>query len=258
MLPSNHPADRRLWYVADPRVQTLAAARNAAGIAERIGMGGGESEPSEQELFAALHTCAFRVARRPDQRPITTAHLNLWSRRWQLIRDHIAKKNLGLVHLISRRFRIEVLDDDDLVSEAMFSLGRAIDRFDPWRGFRFSTYACNVITRALSRRSKGENRYRRLFPVQHDASFDTAAEGLDSRKELYLERLHRALQSNLGELTATESIVLSRRFAADHEPTRTFEQIGSAIGLSKERVRQIQNNALKKLREVLSLDPVLR
>jgi len=76
--------------------------------------------------------------------------------RWQIIRDHIAAKNVGLAHMISRKFRLGAVDEDDLLSEGMCALGRAIDRFNPWRGFRFSTYACNVVRRALLRRSKGE------------------------------------------------------------------------------------------------------
>jgi RNA polymerase primary sigma factor len=260
IVSSNHAADQKLWYISDPRIRTHTAARNAAHIAERANTASGvNAELEEQALFAALHTCAFQVARRPNRKPITKSQRTLWGRRWQSIHDYIAEKNLGLVHLISRRFQSGVLDEDDLLSEGMCALGRAIDRFNPWRGFRFSTYACNVIRRALLRRRKGEIRYRNFFPVQHDASYEKPTEPVDYRKELCLERLRRALDCNLGALSDLEASVLSHRFVTEEcRPKRTFQEIGRVIGLSKERVRQIQNIALKKLREVLQFDPVLQ
>lgn len=248
-----------LWYVPDQRVRTKAAANQVIRVTRWILTGRGlDEEPDELMLFKALHTAAFRAARRSSKRTITGAERRLWARRWQVVREHIVEKNLGLVHLTMRRFRFQTLDEDDLLSEAMYGLGRAIDRFNPWKGFRFSTYACNVIARALLRRGKGESRYRRLFPVQHDASYEKPSEVGDYRMDLCLERLRRVLDRNLGELTDLEATVLSHRFPMDREPRRTFQEIGTLVGLSKERVRQIQNIALQKLRRVLAEDPVLR
>lgn len=248
-----------LWYVPDRRVRTKAAAAQVSRVTHWIMTGRGlDEEPDELMLFKALHTSAFRAARRSNGRLIPMSERRLWARRWQIIREHIVEKNLGLVHLTIRRFRFQTLDEDDLLSEAMYGLGRAIDRFNPWKGFRFSTYACNVIARALLRRGKGESRYRRLFPVQHDASYEKPSEPGDFRTELSLERLRRVLDRNLGELTDLEATVLSHRFPMDREPKRTFQEIGNLVGLSKERVRQIQNIALQKLRRVLAEDPVLR
>ncbi|HOA73771.1 MAG TPA: sigma-70 family RNA polymerase sigma factor [Phycisphaerae bacterium] len=248
----------KLWYVPDRRVRTKAAAAQVIHVTNWILTGQGlDEEPDELMLFKSLHASAFRAARRSAGRTIPMSERRLWARRWQIIREHIVEKNLGLVHLTIRRFRFQTLDEDDLLSEAMYGLGRAIDRFNPWKGFRFSTYACNVIARALLRRGKGESRYRRLFPVQHDASYEKPSESGDFRMELCLERLRRVLDRNLGELTDLEATVLSHRFPMDREPRRTFQEIGNLVGLSKERVRQIQNIALQKLRRVLAEDPVL-
>ncbi len=249
----------RLWYVADERVRTKEAASEALRIVKWILTGRGlDEEPGELPLFKGLHTCAFRAARDPLARMVSLSERMVWAQRWSVIREHIVQKNLGLVHLTIRRFRFQALDEDDLLSEAMYGLGRAIDRFNPWKGFRFSTYACNVIARALLRRGKGESRYRRLFPVQHDASYEKPEEPGNQHTDLCLERLRRALDRNLGELTDLEATVLSQRFPMDREPRRTFQEIGSLVGLSKERVRQIQNIALQKLRRVMTEDPFLR
>lgn len=168
------------------------------------------------------------------------------------------ERNLGLVHVCMRRFRFQSVDEDDVLSEAMCALGRAIDRFNPWRGFRFSTYACNVIVRALMRRGKTESRRRKVFPVQHDETYEKAAELPDEGKELRLDRLRVALDRNLGRLTDLEVTVLSHRFCEDRNSELTYQEIGQLVGLSKERVRQIQNTALDKLRAALEEDPVLQ
>ncbi len=247
-----------IWYVPDPKLRTKSAAEDAIRIADWVAVGDEGFEPDEQRLFIGLHTCAYRAARREGRRPIPREERQEWARRWQRIREHIVEKNMGLVYSMIARFGSRNVDEDDMLSDALFALARAVDRFNPWRGYRFSTYACNVIARALMRRGKQESHYRKRFPVQHDVSFERPARSPDDQTELYVERLHRALEHNLGDLTELESRILAQRFPAQREDRLTFQEIGDAIGLSKERVRQIQNIALGKLREALSEDPALR
>ena len=167
------------------------------------------------------------------------------------------EENLGLAYSMIRRFKCHELDHDDLVSDALFALARAAEQFNPWQGYRFSTYACTAIARALINRSKRGLSYRRRFPFRHDVSFELS-ERVDTQTELYVERLRRALAENLGDLNELETAILTQRYPLDHAPQSTLGEIGRAIGLSKERVRQIQNNALHKLRDVLDADPVLQ
>jgi RNA polymerase primary sigma factor len=267
MSPSNDHLDstvsgidpEQIWYVPDRRLRTKSASHDAVNITSWILTGQGmETPPDEQALFIALHTCAFRAARPARGRIIPPIERKTWGRRWQLIREYIVEHNLGLVYSMIGRFNNRHTDDDDVLSEAMFALARAVDRFNPWRGFRFSTYACNVIARSLMRRGKQSSRYRRLFPVQHDVEFERPGRLPDTRTELFVERLNRVLDDNLGDLTDIESRILTKRFLNDDESNLTFREIGNTVGLSKERVRQIQNIALNKLREVLRDDPVLK
>ena len=207
-------------------------------------------------LFVALHTCAFRTRQAERRGPRGLVQRRRWVHRWNVIREFIVSENLGLAYTMIARFRARDLDHDDLLSEAMFALARAVDRFNPWRGFRFSTYACNVIARALIRRGKSQMRYRRFFPLQSEGLFDRLERG-SGESDVYVERLRRAVASNLGGLTEIESAILEKRFPVNHDASLTFRQIGKAVGLSKERVRQIQAVALTKLRDVLRADPVL-
>ncbi len=244
-----------LWYVPDRRLTTHRAADRAVDVARSIARGVAATEDlTEEVLFVAMHTCAYRAGRQDCDEP-TRAE---WTQRWEVIRGYIVERNLGLVYSMIGRFSNRGSDEDDLLSDALLALTRATDRFNPWRGYRFSTYACNVIARALMRRGKRESNYRRLFPVQHDASFERAEGMPDTDAELYVERLRWALDQNIGALTEMESEILARRFPASRESKLTFQEIGNVVGLSKERVRQIQNVALLKLREVLVGDPILQ
>ena len=258
-LRSNGQARRAPWYMPDRRIRTQAAARRAVEIAQWATNGRGlDTELDEHSLFVALHTCAFQTARCARGKCIAAGERENWSGRWQDIRECIVKRNLGLVYSMLCHIRSSVPDEDDRVSEAMYGLSRAVERFNPWKGYRFSTYACNVIARALMRRSKHERRYRGLFPVQQDAYRERPPPPPDSRIGLWAERLNQAVKANSAELTNIELKILAHRFPLRGGPCLKFRKIGSAVGLSKERVRQIQNVALKKLRTILEVDPMLQ
>jgi RNA polymerase primary sigma factor len=216
---------------------------------------GPADKPSDQQLFVALHTCAYFANK--TMRDQSNEHPS-WANRWSVIREHIVEQNLGLAYSMMSRFNTRLIDEDDLLSDAMLGLTRAVDRFNPWRGYRFSTYACNVIVRALMRRGKRERNRRRLFPVQYEVSLERPESLPDSERELYVERLSQVLQDNAGQLTDLETRVLTQRFSGERRDRLTFQEIGNTVGLSKERVRQIQNIAIRKLRRALAADPVLQ
>lgn len=249
---------KSLWYAPNSTIRTKAACEDTIRLVDRIGSTEMGPIPDEQELFIGLHTAAYQASRPANQQRSARAEREAWAERWETIREFIVQQNLGLVYSMIGRFGSRHMDEDDLQSEAMFALSRAVDRFNPWRGYKFSTYACNVIARALMRRGKQESHYRRLFPVQHDMSFERPEGMPDLDAGLYVERLQRVLDENLGELTDLETRILSHRFPQEAEQRLTFQEIGNVIGLSKERVRQIQNIALIKLRGVLDQDPVLQ
>lgn len=252
-------AESRIWYAPSSRIRTPAAAAHARRVVRSIRDGSASDGTwTEQDLFRAMHSCAYRATARRARKAASAETLVRWARRWAAVRDFIVETNLPLVYAMIGRFDTRGLDHDDVLSEAMFGLAQAVERFDPWRGFRFSTYACHAIHRAMIRSSKGSDRYRRLFPVQHDVTFERP-DSEPSTTGLFVERLQRALDGNLGQLTKLESRILDKRFPTDIDRRRlTLQQVGEAVGLSKERVRQIQNQALTKLRSVLEADPALQ
>lgn len=230
----------------DRRLRTKAAADRARKVARDISDAATQrDELSEETLFVALQTCAYRASRGKDR--------DLWEKRWRAIREYIVDANLGLAFSMLSRFRRSDIDWEEQRSEALFALLRAVDGFNPWSGFRFSTYACSAIARSLIQWARKSGKHRWLLNLEDDGQFERPEQG-DPWYDAHSDRLRHALKSNLGQLTAREAIVLGWRFPLNGGLSMTLGQIGSVIGLSKERVRQIQEDALSKLRNVLEAE----
>jgi len=248
-----------LWYIPDRRIRTDAAAEEAIHIAGQLLSGEKSTDAYEQEvLFKALHTCAYQATRPVCGTPVSKAERRRWARRWKAIRDCIVERNLPLVRwLIAQRGSTHA-DQDALFSEGSLALVHAVERFNPWLGYRFSTYASNAIIRAMIGLGRREQRHRNFFPVQYDASFERPTEPKAFYPQLCAERLDRVLDSNAGELTGIESRVIAERFGLERGRASTLQQTGDAVGLSTKRIRRIQYKALQKLRDALAEDPILQ
>lgn len=224
-----------------------------------------EHKPTaELHRFKQMHYCARRIRhllKQHGSRALRMKSYQRFSALHQQLRDAIAAENLGLVYELYKKSRIVNADGDELLSEGMMALTRSIDTFNPWRGFRFSTYACNSILRAFYRCGMKENRRRQLEPVNFEAQLERSNWSETQREEssvLYVERLAKILAEGSADLTPIERHVIEQRFPMDDTAERkTLADIGREMKLSKERVRQIQNSALTKLREAIDLDPVL-
>ena len=185
-----------------------------------------------------------------------------WHRVALIVRGKIASFNLALVLAMAKRARAKDLSFSDKVSEGNESLLRAIDGFNVGRGFKFSTYACRAILKAFGRSGMKETRYRQTFDTEYDPALGvpgsenefrrTRTEGrrLDSA-----EALKEIVSGRKAELTEMEHKIIVLRFGFGENGNKavplTLEQIGRIVGLTKERVRQIQCDALKKLRQTL-------
>lgn len=258
---SSRPARRRslYWYAPDRRIRTTSASRRATETVRRIRAGADLDDAlDDHTLFVALHTCAYQMHRLWRTRQATPSRIRCWEHRWRLIRDHLIHQHLGLAFSMQARFHHGDHDRDELNSETMFALLRAVDRFNPWKGYRFSTYACNVIARALVNFCRRSAEARRRQHIPHQEWLDSGEPLVTESTDLYLERLRHTLRHNLGSLTEMEFRVLAQRFDPTRAHLATFREIAETIGLSKERVRQVQNRALRKLREAFNHDAMLK
>jgi RNA polymerase sigma factor (sigma-70 family) len=219
----------------------------------------------EQLLFQRFNFArckVFRIIKAHKNKKLKADEMRtlvMWFKIANAARAQIVQANLPLVLAMAKRTKLTGVDFSELISEGNMALLRSVDKFDCSKGFKFSTYACRAILKSFSRVAIRASRYRSRFPTE----FDPALEKSDfiERKrqeveEFCVDELRSILVENLAELNDVEKRVIRARFAldaadSDQAQPMTLEQVGEIIGVTKERVRQIQNKALDKLRQTL-------
>jgi RNA polymerase primary sigma factor/RNA polymerase sigma factor len=147
----------------------------------------------------------------------------------------------------------------ELVSDGNISLIRAAEKFDYGRGFKFSTYASWAIMKNFARSIPNEMKQRDRFRTSNDELFAATQENRADRLSEELAHKNRisAVRKILSRLDDREQKIIINRFGLDYtqEPC-TLKQVGESMGVTKERVRQIESRALDKLRIAAEEDRV--
>lgn len=221
----------------------------------------------EQRLFLQFNYARFRIVRQLNKaagRAMTLSecrNILTWEQRALSTRDAIVHGNLRLVLMMIKRLRFQDVDMNDLISDGCMTLLACIERFDCSRGFKFSTYAGLAIRKSLGQVAMRTNKLRgRLFfePDPRLEPYRYAESQHNDVQTACVDELRNILSINSAGLNEAERTVINSRFAlvggaSEESPEpMTLEGVGRLLGVSKERVRQIQNKALLKIRETLN------
>jgi RNA polymerase primary sigma factor len=216
------------------------------------------SKDEEQFYFRRMNWLKFRAATsrgRLDRRRASLRQIEQiegWLSEAETVKSILITSNLRLVVSIAKKFVDPSWTFDELVSDGNVALMRSVEKFNFALGNRFSTYATYAIQRHFFRLSHRGRQFRKRF-VNDDESLRDRADDMpisDYHSSEQIAVLKELFQTFLAELEPRERRIVVARFGFDGKPPRTFRELGSQMGVCKERIRQIQGRAMDRLRSM--------
>jgi len=211
----------------------------------------------EQHIFRKFNYLKYKASKLRESLDPASPKASLMDEIERLYEEAVATKNeivranLRLVVSIAKRHVGQVGNFFELVSDGNMSLLRAVEKFDYARGNKFSTYASWAVMKNFARTIPGEFKQQDRFRTSHDEVFSATEEYRSDQYEQESAQSEREAQIGkiLRRLDEREQKIIIHRFGLDHshEP-KTLKEVGVSMGVTKERVRQIEARALNKLR----------
>lgn len=178
-------------------------------------------------------------------------------------RNALVEANMGLAYSYAQRFCATNMEYEDLAQEGMLGLMDAVDRFDPERGVKFSTYAVWHIRKSIMEAIRSRNDTVRTPRRQTSKTCstlenentlgDTTPQPDEELAELEEKaHLHKSIHECLRYLTLRDSLVIQLRHGVNVAEPLTLKVVGKLLDVTPERVRQIQKSAEGKLRTLLA------
>jgi RNA polymerase sigma factor (sigma-70 family) len=242
-----------LWTTFPDVVEDIKPARK--GRRNRL------SAREESQLFLRYNYARYRLAGLAAEqlRRATLGRakkMAVWYERAMKARADLVRANLALVLAMAKRTRIPNVDFGEIVSEGNMALLRAVEKFDAGRGFKFSTYGCRAILKSFNRLATKTGQHHQRFPAEYDPAMEKSDYDVkhhEFQQADTIETVREILMLNRAGLTDVERTVVMERFAINTDERRkTLAEVGKMVGLTNERIRQIQGCALGKIRKALT------
>jgi len=225
------------------------------------------TKDQEQHLFRKMNFLKYRAAKLLEGMRLPSGLINYARLRVETldqieanlkeatkVKELLIRCNMRLVTSIAKRHSGQVENFFELLSDGNMSLMRAVEKFDFSRGNKFSTYASWSIMKNYARSIPDEKNRRERFVTGNEEIFDAAEDKRTDEQECLAAAEHATAKVNrlLEYLEPREREIIRMRAGLDYSNDKmTLEKIGEKLGITKERVRQLNVKAMKKLRTLV-------
>ena len=224
------------------------------------------SKDQEQHLFRQMNYLKYQAGQLRGKLTTSTGRIDTTHTRTQdlerieqlqqqanEVKDLLINANMRLVVSIAKRHAAQTDNFFELLSDGNMSLIRAVEKFDFGRGFKFSTYASWAIMKNFARSIPEEKHRRERYVTGHEDLFEMSPDMRTDEQECLANAEQAANRVNrlLDFLDERERQIIRMRAGLDDgNRAMTLEEIGQKMGITKERVRQLNLRIMKKLRDL--------
>lgn len=224
------------------------------------------SKDQEQHLFRQMNFLKYKASKLRARLMLPTGKIDparartdeldrieALQKRAAAIKERLINCNMRLVISIAKKHAAQTDNFFELQSDGNMSLMRAVEKFDYSRGNKFSTYASWAIMKNFARSIPDEKHRRERYLTGHEELFEVAPDTRSNEQECVSTQEQAAVRVNrlLEYLEPREREIIRMRAGLDnHSENMTLEEIGKQLGITKERVRQLNVRIMAKLRSI--------